>query len=175
MNIRGNGQQAAAAAAPPRLLFRNLVLLQVLPARLAGLGHCIQNQCDLLSGEAVPGFTTEIQNISAPLERDVTFTCNVKNIGQYKVGRQYSCTTRQAISDGAGSAGSCDGRATISNLAAGGASRCSSTYCTGWLGQGGHEGNPGDRTGGDHPQPAGQRGRRLRDNLQPAHQQGGLQ
>ena len=34
----------------------------------------------------MPGFTTEIQNISAPLERDVTFTCNVKNIGQYKVG-----------------------------------------------------------------------------------------
>ena len=27
-----------------------------------------------------------LSNVSVPIERDVTFTCNVKNIGKYKVG-----------------------------------------------------------------------------------------
>lgn len=36
--------------------------------------------------DLLPEFTTSIKNISAPIERDVTFTCNVKDIGQFKVG-----------------------------------------------------------------------------------------
>ena len=38
-----------------------------------------------LFADLLPEFTNVLQNISVPIERDVTFTCNVKNIGKYKV------------------------------------------------------------------------------------------
>ena len=34
----------------------------------------------------LPSFTNTLTNVSVPIERDVTFTCNVKNIGHYRVG-----------------------------------------------------------------------------------------
>ena len=37
-------------------------------------------------GEELPAFTNSLANMSVPVERDVTFTCNVKAIGQYRVG-----------------------------------------------------------------------------------------
>jgi len=50
--------------------------------------------------DLLPEFTTAIKNISAPIERDVTFTCNVKNIGQFKVGWVKADTKAiQAIGD----------------------------------------------------------------------------
>ena len=36
--------------------------------------------------DVLPSFTNALKNISVPIERDVTFTCNVKNIGHYRVG-----------------------------------------------------------------------------------------
>jgi hypothetical protein len=38
-----------------------------------------------LFSDARPVFTNVIANITAPKERDVTFTCNVKNLGHYNV------------------------------------------------------------------------------------------
>ena len=36
--------------------------------------------------DLLPSFTNTLMNVSVPIERDVTFTCNVKNIGHYRVG-----------------------------------------------------------------------------------------
>ena len=36
--------------------------------------------------DLLPSFTNTLTNVSVPIERDVTFTCNVKNIGHYRVG-----------------------------------------------------------------------------------------
>ena len=35
--------------------------------------------------EGPPVFTNVLKNVSVPIERDVTFTCNVRNIGRYRV------------------------------------------------------------------------------------------
>ena len=38
-----------------------------------------------LISEGPPAFTNVLKNVSVPIERDVTFTCNVRNIGRYRV------------------------------------------------------------------------------------------
>ena len=35
--------------------------------------------------ELLPSFTSTLANLSVPVDRDVTFTCNVEHLGQYKV------------------------------------------------------------------------------------------
>ena len=35
--------------------------------------------------DKLPEFTLGLKNMSVPIERDVTFTCHVKNIGLYRV------------------------------------------------------------------------------------------
>ena len=44
---------------------------------------------DLFPPEGLlPEFTGRISNNSAPIGRDVTFTCNVKKLGNYKVSQK---------------------------------------------------------------------------------------
>ena len=38
--------------------------------------------------DQLPDFTMGLKNMSSPIDRDVTFTCHVKNIGQYRVSRE---------------------------------------------------------------------------------------
>ena len=43
--------------------------------------------------DLVPNFTLGLKNMSVPVTRDVTFTCHVRNIGQFRVRHIYIRST----------------------------------------------------------------------------------
>ena len=96
----------------------------------------------------LPSFTNTLTNVSVPIERDVTFTCNVKNIGHYRVGgAQLEPIIGWALRH----------YTALSSFSGG-------------LGEGGHQGDTGHRRPDHHAQRGRLCQRRLWDHLQPSHQ-----